>query len=210
MHKTERTFCFVQFLGNFMTTVAKATDRRELILDTALQLFSERGYFNTSVHDIKNTANVSIGAIYHHFGNKEAIAKALLAKIESSMVDEINLIMETIPSAQDRCKAVLKYLFEATESSRDEMQYMLYAKHNEFIPDKGPVCTSRPFSLMKTIIIEGMQKGEIRKLTPEVVGVNIFGGAIRLICLRVDGVIDQPLPEYLDEFWECACYGIKA
>lgn len=200
----------MNLLGNLMTTATKTTDRRELILDTALHLFSERGYFNTSVHDIQKEANVSIGSIYHHFGNKETIAKALLAKIEAAMVDEIRMIMEDIPSAHDRCKAVLKYLFEATESCRDEMQYMLYAKHNEFIPDEGPVCTSRPFSLMKEIIVKGMQTGEIRKLTPEIVGVNIFGGAIRLICLRIDGVIDQPLPAYLDEFWECACYGIKA
>lgn len=188
----------------------KNIDRRQLILDTALRLFTERGYFNTSVHDIQKEANVSIGSIYHHFGNKEAIAKALLANIESMMVDEINHIIQTIRSAADRCKAVLGYLFEATESNRDAMQYMLYAKHNEFIPDEGPVCTSRPFSLMTTIITEGIQTGEIRNLTPEVVAVNIFGGAIRLICLRVDGVIDNPLPMYLEEFWECACHGIKA
>lgn len=193
-----------------MTISDKTADRRELILDTALRLFTDRGYFNTSVHDIQKEANVSIGSIYHHFGNKEAIAKALLARIESAMVDEINLIIQNTQSAHDRCKAVLKYLFEATENSRDAMQYMLYAKHNEFIPDEGPVCTSRPFSLMKSIIVEGIQAGEIRDVSPEIVGVNIFGGAIRLICLRVDGVIDKPLPMYLEEFWECACFGFKA
>ena len=191
-----------------MTVPEKNIDRREAILDTALRLFTDRGYFNTSVHDIQKEANVSIGSIYHHFGNKEAIAKALLAEIESKMVEEINLIMQTINSAHDRCKAVLQYLFEATERNTDAMQYMLYAKHSEFIPNEGPVCTSRPFALMKTIITEGIQAGEIRNLTPEIIGVNIFGGAIRLICLRVDGVIEKPLPMYLEEFWECSCYGI--
>jgi len=193
-----------------MIVTENTTDRRELILATALRLFTEHGYFNTTVHDIQKEANVSIGSIYHHFGNKESIAKALFAEIEEAMVNEIHRIMQNTETAHDRCKAVLKYLFEATEHSRSAMQYMLYAKHNEFMPDEGPVCTSRPFTLMKQIIIEGMQKGEIRNLTPEIVGVNVFGGAIRLICLRVDGVVDKPLPTYLDEFWECACYGIAA
>lgn len=193
-----------------MIVPEKTTDRRELILDTALRLFTDRGYFNTSVHDIQKEAKVSIGSIYHHFGNKEAIAKALFVKIESSMADEIQLIMQTTLSAHDKCKAVLKYLFEATENSRDAMHYILYAKHNEFMPGEEPVCSSRPFSLMKTIIMEGIKKGEIRNSTPEIVGVNIFGGAIRLICLRVDGLIDMPLPTYLEEYWDCACYGITA
>ncbi len=193
-----------------MIVTDKITDRRELILDTALRLFTDRGYFNTSVRDIQKEATVSTGSIYHHFENKEAIAKALLAQIESTMVDEIDLIMEATPSAHDRCKAVLKYLFEATENNRDAMHYMLHAKHNEFISNEGPICTSRPFSLMKTIIVEGIRKGEVRNLTPEIVAVNIFGGAIRLICLRIDGVVDKPLPMYLEEFWECTCYGITA
>lgn len=193
-----------------MIVTENTTDRRELILATALRLFTEHGYFNTTVHDITKDANVSIGSIYHHFGNKECIAKALFAEIEEAMVNEIQLIMQNTESAHDRCKAVLKYLFEATEISRSAMQYMLYAKHNEFMPNEGSVCTSRPFALMKQIIVEGMQAGDIRNLTPEIIGVNVFGGAIRLICLRVDGVIEKPLPTFLDEFWECACYGITA
>jgi len=50
---------------------------KDKVLETALNLFSEKGYFNTSIHDICRSAGVSIGAIYHHFENKEALAKSL-------------------------------------------------------------------------------------------------------------------------------------
>ena len=36
-------------------------DIRGQVLETVLRLFSERGYFNTSVHDIRREAGVSIG-----------------------------------------------------------------------------------------------------------------------------------------------------
>ncbi|MBX3704195.1 MAG: helix-turn-helix transcriptional regulator [Steroidobacteraceae bacterium] len=42
-----------------------------------MTLFVERGYFGTSVHDIVGASNVSIGSIYHHFGDKAGIARAL-------------------------------------------------------------------------------------------------------------------------------------
>ncbi|MFW2365696.1 MAG: TetR/AcrR family transcriptional regulator [Desulforhopalus sp.] len=183
-------------------------DRRELILSAALKLFTERGYFNTSVHDIQRQAKVSIGSIYHHFDNKEAIAKALFSQIESNMTIVISDIIHDVVSTHDRCKAVMSYLFEATEKNPDIMQYMLYAKHQEFMPNELPVCSSRPFSLMKEMVLEGIETGEIRRLDLNVAAVTVFGGAIRLIFLRMDGVLEEPLPTYLEECWACAWRGV--
>ena len=186
------------------------TDRKEVILTTALRLFSEQGYFNTSVHHIQKEANVSIGSIYHHFGNKEAIAKALFQHIEETMTTAIADIIAKHETVHDRCKAIITYLFNTTEETRDAMQYMLYAKHREFMPEEKPVCSSRPFTLMKEIIIDGIDQGVIRNIEPNVAAVTVFGGAIRLIFLRLDGVLENPLPTYIEECWDCAWRGVAA
>ena len=55
----------------------RGDELRNQVLDVALQLFSERGYFNTSIHDIRRTAGVSIGAMYHRFENDQTLAKSL-------------------------------------------------------------------------------------------------------------------------------------
>ncbi len=51
---------------------------REQILNSALKLFSHRGYGATSVRDIAEAAKVSKGNVYHHFPDKETIFRALL------------------------------------------------------------------------------------------------------------------------------------
>lgn len=186
------------------------TDRKEVILTTALRLFSEQGYFNTSVHHIQKEANVSVGSIYHHFGNKEAIAKALFIHIEEKMTTAIADIIAKHETVHDRCKAIITYLFNTTEETQDAMQYMLYAKHREFMPEEKPVCSSRPFTLMKEIIIDGIDQGVIRNIEPNVAAVTVFGGAIRLIFLRLDGVLENPLPTYIEECWDCAWRGVAA
>ncbi len=185
-------------------------DRRETILSVALQLFTERGYFNTSVHDIQKLANVSIGSIYHHFGNKEAIAKALFLDIENSLNEAITGIMLNHRSCHDRCRSVISYLFETTEKNQQMMKFMLYAKHQEFMPDEKPVCSSRPFSLMKDMVIDGMKNGELRVMDPSVAAVAVFGAPLRLLFLRMDGVLEKPLPLYLEECWDCVWRGIQA
>ncbi len=179
-------------------------DRRQLILQTALNLFTGRGYFNTSVHDIQRQADVSIGSIYHHFKNKEGIAKALYDDLVEHLASVIGGIMENHGTAHDRCKQVISHMFELTESNAAAMQYMLYAKHREFMPDEKPVCSSKPFELMKMMVVQGIDSGEIKDLPPYVAATSIFGGAIRLVYLRLDGVLPDELPQLLDPTWECA------
>ena len=51
--------------------------RRE-ILETALELFSEKGFHNVSVQEIAHKAEFAVGTMYKFFENKEALYKALV------------------------------------------------------------------------------------------------------------------------------------
>ncbi|MBB5912202.1 AcrR family transcriptional regulator [Nocardia transvalensis] len=46
---------------------------RNAIVEAARQLFVERGYDDTSVDDIATASNVSKGAVYHHFRDKQQV-----------------------------------------------------------------------------------------------------------------------------------------
>ena len=49
---------------------------RRQILDTALELFRERGFEETTIRDIAARAGLSLGAAYYYFKSKEAIVGA--------------------------------------------------------------------------------------------------------------------------------------
>jgi len=53
------------------------------------------------------------------------------------------------------------------------------------------------------MVRQGIEKGEIRQMDLTVASASIMGGAIRLIYLRLDGVLEKPVTFYLDEIWEC-------
>lgn len=183
---------------------SKSTQARNQVMSAALQLFASQGFFNTSIPDIVRESGVSTGSIYHHFGDKEGVADSLFNSIVERMEHAIEGIRKSYDTTHDRCKAIMGLLFTITEDEPELMNFMLYAKHREFLPNVAPICSSKPFQLMLSIIADGMPKAEVRMMDETVAAVSVFGGAIRLIQMRLDGVIKPPLHDYWEETWDCA------
>lgn len=182
----------------------RAAPTTEQVLGAALNLFTDQGYFNTSIPDIVKASSVSTGSIYHYFRDKEGIARSLYDTLVERMESHIREIKVGHATAHDRCRAVIALLFQLTEQEPAVMRFMLFSRHREFIPDQKPVCSSRPFVQMREMVTDGMENGEVREMTPVVAASAVFGGALRLIQLRLDGILDESLPDYLDEIWQCA------
>jgi hypothetical protein len=52
---------------------------------------------------------------------------------------------------------------------------------------------------MRGIVEKGIKEKEINASNPIIAGATIFGSVIRLIQLRLDGVIKEPLEQHYDE-----------
>ncbi len=57
------------------------------VLKAALSLFSRQGYRATSMRQIASRCKLSVGNLYHHFGNKEAIFQRLIDRYWEVLMD---------------------------------------------------------------------------------------------------------------------------
>lgn len=84
-------------------------DKKELIMQTAISLFSEKGYEGTSIRDLAQKAEVNLAMINYYFGSKEKLFEAIVeermehirGKIEDlendknlTEIEKIDLIIE--------------------------------------------------------------------------------------------------------------------
>jgi AcrR family transcriptional regulator len=60
----------------------KQTDKRQAILDTALLLFTERGFHGTPTSLIAKEAGVATGTLFHYFKTKEELIETLYLDIK--------------------------------------------------------------------------------------------------------------------------------
>ncbi|WP_165046016.1 TetR/AcrR family transcriptional regulator [Adlercreutzia sp. ZJ138] len=62
---------------------------RERILDAAFVLFSQKGYTATTVRDIAGGVGVKAASLYNHFGGKQEIFDALIARETAYVEDRV-------------------------------------------------------------------------------------------------------------------------
>jgi AcrR family transcriptional regulator len=53
-------------------------EKTKLILDTALELFAEKGFHQTSISDITRMAGISKGLLYNYFESKDEVLKSII------------------------------------------------------------------------------------------------------------------------------------
>ena len=182
---------------------ANQSEPRQEILDAALLLFSSKGFFGTSMQDIRKESGVSIGAIYHYFKNKEELATALYDSLLEQMTARTSRYLTSEETFENACRTLVRYLFAMAEEKPHVLQFLLYARHREFLPTRRPICTAKPFELLLEAGKKAMADGEVRHMNPLVLVTTIFGGPFRLILLKVDGLLDLPLADFFDESWGC-------
>ena len=109
-------------------------EKKELIANTALQLFSEKGYHAATISEIARQAKISKGLIYNYFESKEQILVYILddfVKLVSNLMnpnndDEItneemenffDLLIETMKTNSEHWKVVFQLAMQKDVAS---------------------------------------------------------------------------------------------
>lgn len=77
---------FIELFKTKLVNDEKMTPKQQAILKACVELFSERGFSNTSTSQIAERAQVAEGTIYKHFGTKENLLYATVLPIFSNLL----------------------------------------------------------------------------------------------------------------------------
>jgi len=92
--------------------------QRQEMLTTALDLFSEKGYHNVSMHEIAQKAEFAIGTLYKFFKNKEDLYKAIVLENSDKFHDAL---MKAIEEPDDEIEKLRNYVRAKGQIFRDNV-----------------------------------------------------------------------------------------
>lgn len=94
---------------------SKGEETRARILETALALFLERGYEQTTMRAIAEEAGVAVGNAYYYFASKEHLIQAFYGRTHEEHVAAARLILDGGGTLRDRLLAVMHAKLDTIE-----------------------------------------------------------------------------------------------
>ena len=87
---------------------AKGEQTRALILETALELFRERGYEDTTMRAIAERAGVALGSAYYYFSGKEQLIQAFYGRTHQEHLADAEEVLRTERTLRGRLLGIMQ------------------------------------------------------------------------------------------------------
>jgi TetR/AcrR family fatty acid metabolism transcriptional regulator len=156
----------------------KDENKHQKILQAAIKVFSEKGFYNSRVSEIAKEANVADGTIYLYFKNKDDILISLFEEEFGKIVQNMRAALEKDEDALQRIKrfAIAHLSIVTKQQELAEVMGVEVRQSSKFMKEY----VNKPFieylNIIRSVVIEGQEKGLIRKdLTPGIMKRAFFG-----------------------------------
>ncbi len=174
----------------------RSEETRARILESAIKLFSGRGFNAASVDDICAEAEISKGAFYHHFESKQALFLALLDGWLKTIDNAIEASKgKTAPETFMQMADAFPYIFETAGNHLPMfMEFWLQASRDEKIWQASIAPYHRYHKYFTSLIKKGVDEGSFVNVDPQI--------ASRLIISAAMGLLLQSLLDPKGAKWE--------
>lgn len=158
---------------------------RERILDSALNLFSRKGYHDTRMDEIVDESATSKGAIYFHFPSKERLFLALMDQFADLLERRIREAIEQEDEGMRRVQAALTACLDTFGKYRLPAKIMLVQAVGlgAIFEKKRLEVNDRFANLIRTYLDEAINVGDIAPVDTEIVS-HAWMGAIYSVVIR--------------------------
>ena len=147
-----------------MARMTKA-EKKDGIISAALKLFSEKGFYITTIPDIAEKVGMSVGNFYNYFTSKEILAKELVMYISEYLGSQIRAINEKNISTEEKIDEIVSMYFDMAEKRPEIIEYFLrvYLSNREVFGEgcEGMICVSPFVTEMMLFFEEGVSNGDL-------------------------------------------------
>jgi AcrR family transcriptional regulator len=160
---------------------SKSENTKHFILETVAPLFNQKGYSATSLSDITNATNLTKGAIYGNFKNKENLAVEAFNFNIRFTINKISDILDTYKLSIDKLFAITDFYKNHYKQNKNfggcpilnvgvDAQF-----NNPKLFNRVKVVSLKLQKALTKIITDGINSNEINpNINPEQYGGRIF------------------------------------
>jgi AcrR family transcriptional regulator len=163
-------------VGSELTT--QATDKRRLILDSAVRVFARQGFHTCRVSDIADEAGVAYGLVYHYFSSKEEILDTMFLERWDIMLGAIAEADASQRSPRAKLFAIAGFIVDSYRHNPELMKVIIVevtrAANTFGLTHVAKIRDA--YSQIASIVARAQQEGAFRtEVTPEFAAQAFYG-----------------------------------
>jgi TetR/AcrR family transcriptional regulator, fatty acid metabolism regulator protein len=155
-------------------------DKRQQILDAAVEVIAENGYFNSPVSAIAARAGVADGTIYLYFKSKDDVLRTAIDNHFERIYRQVEERFETMDDPREQLEFVARLHLESASVNRG-MAILLQTELRQsakFIAEFSQHHLARYIQVVREVIRRGQQQGIFRRDISDGVVAHCMFGAI--------------------------------
>ena len=159
--------------------LARNPEKYDRILEAALAVFAEKGFFVSRISDIADRANVADGTVYLYFKNKDEILATAITTAFETFMNNARTELAKIADPVERLRKLARLHLEALGGNRNAaIVFQMELRQSTRLSEFSHQHLIEYFSLVRAAIQEGQQRGMFRKDMPDKIAANCFFGAL--------------------------------
>ncbi|MHB1022067.1 MAG: TetR/AcrR family transcriptional regulator [Acidobacteriaceae bacterium] len=155
-------------------------DKYQRILDAAIEVIAENGYFNSPVSAIAARAGVADGTIYLYFKNKDHVLRTAIDSAFKDFFTRVKKALTEVSGAREQLHTVARLQLETLAAHRSLAIVMQteVRQSAKFIAEFSHQHLVEYLNLVREIVRQGQQEGVFRTEIPDRVVAHCLFGAL--------------------------------
>jgi TetR/AcrR family fatty acid metabolism transcriptional regulator len=158
----------------------RTPDKRDRILEAAVNVFAHKGYFAARVADIAGQAGVADGTIYLYFRNKEDILVSLFDQIMAEHIEKGREELAAVEGAAARLLVIAQHHLRLLGGNRDlAVVFQVELRQSTKFMERFTAGWLHDYlAVITEVIEEGQNDGTLRPDLPRKLATKAFFGAL--------------------------------
>ncbi len=156
---------------------SRREDKRKRIIDAAVDVFADKGFFQAKVSEIAEAAGVADGTIYLYFKSKDDLLISLFREKMNEILQRFSAIRDEGSPEQQLRRYIAEHLaFVAEKPKLMQVLTVEIRQSPRFMKEATPQAFGRYLAVLAGIIDRGQASGAFRKnLDPVLISRALFG-----------------------------------
>lgn len=110
-----------------MAKQVRSEDTVDRVLRAAAVVFAKHGIRGGSIHTIARRSRVSIGSIYHHFGDRDGVARALFSRQLEGLLSHVGPAFVGAGNARQALDALVDAYLDWVQQNMQAARFLFFA-----------------------------------------------------------------------------------